>query len=161
MKKSLPIAAVFCAVFLLPAARGRAQDLYVGSNAANVTSNFTSGTNLFNNTYVGYTTNATNNLLNVSGAGTVLTNTNSLIVGVDGRGNRLIVSNGGRVAIGEGSVGFTTNYNGIVTVTNFNYSLVSDPGDSAPGDSAPSVPAPGAAALVGMAGLITARRRKA
>ena len=67
----------------------------------------------------------------------------------------------GRVAIGEGSVGFTTNYNGIVTVTNFNYSLVSDPGDSAPGDSAPSVPAPGAAALVGMAGLITARRRKA
>jgi T5SS/PEP-CTERM-associated repeat protein len=101
MKRSIPLTAVFCAALLLSVARGRAQDLYVGSNAANVTSNFTSGTNLFNNTYVGYTTNATNNLLNVSGAGTVLTNTNALIVGFDGRGNSLIVSNGGKIGGGR------------------------------------------------------------
>jgi hypothetical protein len=68
MRLSPPSAAIFCGLLLL-SATSRAQDLYVGSNAANVTTNFTSGTNTFYNTYVGYTTNATNNLLNVSGAG--------------------------------------------------------------------------------------------
>ena len=78
-------------------ATSRAQDLYVGSNAANVTTNFTSGTNNFYDTYVGYTTDATNNLLSVSGAGTVLTNTNDLHVGYLGSSNRLVVSNGAQV----------------------------------------------------------------
>ena len=32
----------------------RAQDLYVGSNTPNTTINFTSGTNSYSNTYVGY-----------------------------------------------------------------------------------------------------------
>jgi hypothetical protein len=50
MKRSLPLAAVLCAALLLSVARGRAQNLYVGSNAANVTTNFTSGTNAFNST---------------------------------------------------------------------------------------------------------------
>ena len=118
MKRSISLAAVLCAVLFLPMARGRAQELYVGFNAANVTTNFTSGTNRFNNTYVGYTTNATNNLLNVSGAGTVLTNTNALIVGFDGRGNSLVISNGGKVANVEGSIGYTgfsSNNSALVT----------------------------------------------
>jgi hypothetical protein len=34
MRPCLPFAAVFCAVLILPIARGRAQDLYVGSDAA-------------------------------------------------------------------------------------------------------------------------------
>ena len=50
MKRSLPLAAVLGAALLLSVARGRAQNLYVGSNAANVTTNFTSGTNAFNST---------------------------------------------------------------------------------------------------------------
>jgi T5SS/PEP-CTERM-associated repeat protein len=125
MKKSLPIAAVFyIAVLLSPTSR--AQDLYVGSNAANVTTNFTSGTNIFYNTYVGYTTNATNNLLNVSGAGTVLTNTNDLLVGYLGSGNRLVVSNGGQVYCFYGSLGWTrhaSNNSALVTGTNSKWTL--------------------------------------
>jgi autotransporter-associated beta strand protein/T5SS/PEP-CTERM-associated repeat protein len=102
MKRSLPLAAVLCAALILPIARGRAQDLYVGSNAANVTTNFTSGTNLFQHTFIGFkffgTVAATNNVLNVSGAGTLLTNSSELYVGFDGRGNSLVISNGGKVA---------------------------------------------------------------
>ena len=108
MKRSIPLTAVLCAVLLLPAARGRAQDLYVGSNAANVTRNFTSGLYIYNNAYVGYETNATNNLLNVSGAGTVLNNPNSAsdcIIGWAGSGNSMVISNGGKVDFGEGRVG--------------------------------------------------------
>lgn len=117
---------MLCAVVLLSVARGRAQVLYVGSNAANVTTNFTSGTNLFNNTYVGYTTNATNNLLNVSGAGTVLTNTNALIVGREGSGNRMVITNGGQVASRVGYLGQfdgASNSSVLVTGTNSRWSV--------------------------------------
>jgi fibronectin-binding autotransporter adhesin len=127
VKKSLPLTAVLCAVVLLPVARGRAQDLYVGSNAANVTTNFTSGTNLFANVYVGYSSNvstfsATNNLLNVSGSGTLLTNTNDFFVGVNGSGSRLVISNGGQVATGGfvylGYSSLASNSSALVTGTN-------------------------------------------
>ena len=133
MKRSIPLTAVLCAALLLSVARGRAQDLYVGSNAANVTTNFTSGTNRFNNTYVGYTTNATNNLLNVSGAGTVLTNTNDLIVGNVGSGNRLVISNGGQVFNRSAYLGYgvytampwlyATNNSALVTGTNSRWTV--------------------------------------
>ena len=127
MKRSIPLTAVLCAVVLLPVARGRAQDLYVGSNAANVTTNFTSGTNLFANVYVGYSSNvstfsATNNLLNVSGSGTLLTNTNDFFVGVNGSDSRLVISNGGQVATARyayiGYSSLASNSSALVTGTN-------------------------------------------
>jgi len=130
MKRSLPLAAVLCAALLLSVARGRAQNLYVGSNAANVTTNFTSGTNAFASIYVGYTNNwafsATNNLLTVSGAGTVLTNSSYLYVGFNGSDNRLIISNGGQVISGTGSLGSSstsTNNSVLVTGTNSRWTL--------------------------------------
>ena len=49
MKYIPAVAATFCGLLLL-SATSRAQNLYVGSNAANVTTNFTSGTNAFNST---------------------------------------------------------------------------------------------------------------
>ena len=118
MRPCLRFAAVFCAVLILPVARGRAQDLYVGSNAANVTTNFTSGTNAFYNTYVGYTTNATNNLLNIFGDGTLLRSTNGFFVGFSGSGNQLVVSNGGTVRYFTGGIGYnSTANNNTATVT--------------------------------------------
>ena len=60
------------------------QDLVVGSNSANVTTNITSGTNAFDNTFIGITVNATNNRLNVLNPGTVLTNSADVFVGYYG-----------------------------------------------------------------------------
>ena len=98
-----------------------AQNLYVGSNTSGNITNFTSGTNSYSNTYVGYTSDATNNLLTVSGAGTVLTNTNYLFVGYAGSGNRLIISNGGQVNSGMGRLGrWSTSSNNSVLVTGTN-----------------------------------------
>jgi T5SS/PEP-CTERM-associated repeat protein/autotransporter-associated beta strand protein len=84
-------------------------DLYVGSNSTVAATNFTSGTNSYGNTYVGYTAAASNNLLTVSRAGTVLTNSQMLYVGDNGSGNSLIISNGGQVQVAAG-----TNHNGVV-----------------------------------------------
>ena len=67
------------------------QDLVVGSNSANVTTNITSGTNAFDNTYIGFTLNATNNRLNVLNPGTVLTNSADVFVGVVGSSNSLLL----------------------------------------------------------------------
>jgi len=132
MKYIPAVAATFCGL-LLSSATSRAQDLYVGSNAANMTTNFTSGTNTFYDTYVGYTTNATNNLLNVSGVGTVLTNTDYLFVGYAGSGNRLVISNGGQVfnriaSIGAGDLALrpfpqASNNSALVTGTNSRWTV--------------------------------------
>ena len=133
MKRSIPLTAVLCAVLLLPAARGRAQDLYVGSNAANVTTNFTSGTNLFADVYVGYSSNvytfsATNNLLNVSGSGTLLTNTNIFYLGYNSSDSRLVISNGGQVATARfariGYLSFASNNSALVTGTNSRWTVL-------------------------------------
>lgn len=88
-----------------------AQDLYVGSNTPNNTTNFTSGTNSYANTYVGYTTNASNNLLTVVNSGTLLANSINLYLGYDGSSNSLIISNGGGVVV----YGNPENTNGIST----------------------------------------------
>jgi T5SS/PEP-CTERM-associated repeat protein len=131
MKYIPAAAATFCGLLLL-SATSRAQDLYVGSNAANVTTNFTTGTNLFGKTYIGYTTNATNNVLNVSGAGTVLSNSSGVVdvyVGFNGSGNRLVVSNGGQVYCFYGSLGWTrhaSNNSALVTGTNSKWTLGGD-----------------------------------
>ena len=80
-------------------------DLYVGSNSTVTPTNFTSGTNIYGNTYVGYATNADKNLLTISGQGTILTNSTYLEVGVSGSGNRMVVTNGGVVTDATGNIG--------------------------------------------------------
>ena len=96
-------------------------DLYVGSNSTVSATNFTSGTNIYLNAYVGYTSKASNNLLKVGGAGTVLNNYGNLTVGVAGSGNSMVISNGGVVHDVNGTIGGSNNAIGnsvLVTGTN-------------------------------------------
>ena len=51
---------------LMGRVQAQSTDLYVGSNSSGQTTNFTSGTNAYSNTYVGYATNASNNLLTIT-----------------------------------------------------------------------------------------------
>jgi len=93
---ALPIfLAGVCNLAFFFASTCRAADLYVGSNASGVTTNFTSGTNSYDNTYVGFTATDSNNTLNVLNVGTLLANTSGIYVGYDGSGNSLVISNGG------------------------------------------------------------------
>ena len=120
MKKSLPLLAALCvAAFFSPVSH--AQDLYVGSNSSGVTTNFTSGTNPFANTYIGFDPGANSNTLNVLNTNTVLSNSAAVFVGVSGSSNRLVVSNGGKVLDSFGYIGWET------TASN-NSVLVSGPG---------------------------------
>ena len=94
-----------------------AQNLYVGSNSSGQTTNFTSGTNSYGYTYVGFSNSASNNLLTVGGSSTVLTNSSDLFVGYAGSGNSMVISNGGKVSDSNGSIGFTNgSTNNSVTV---------------------------------------------
>ena len=100
-------------VFALPAS---GQNLYVGSNSANQTTNFTSGYNSYNNTYIGYNPNDSNNTLNVLGSNTVLMNTiYYLWVGYSGSYNRLIISNGGSAYSFYGVIGGGYSNSALVT----------------------------------------------
>jgi T5SS/PEP-CTERM-associated repeat protein len=98
------------------------ENLYVGSNSSSVTTNFTSGTNAYDNTYVGYSAAASNNTLNVSNAATVLTNYTDLYVGYEGSSNTMQVADGGTVAVATNSyIGFSaTASNNSVLVTGTN-----------------------------------------
>ena len=66
------------------------------------------------------TTNSSNNSVTVTGTNSAWTNTGSLSVGESGSGNRLVISNGGRVAnLGQGTIGDlgTNSSNNSVLVT--------------------------------------------
>ena len=97
MKNIPALAAALCvAVLFTPVAH--AQNLYVGSNSSGVTTDFTSGTNAYASTFVGYDPGADSNTLNVLNTNTVLTNSGNLTVGGSGSGNSLVISNEGQVA---------------------------------------------------------------
>jgi T5SS/PEP-CTERM-associated repeat protein len=74
-------------------------DLYIGSNSTVAPVSFTSGTNFYNNVYVGYDASASNNQLLIANAGTIITNAAAFYVGYSGSGNSLTISNGGRVIV--------------------------------------------------------------
>jgi T5SS/PEP-CTERM-associated repeat protein len=95
-------------------------DLYVGSNSTVPSTNFTSATHTYANTYVGYDAAASNNLLTIGNTNTVLTNSADLWVGYDGSSNSMVISNGGVVANSNGYIGYTngsTNNSVLVTGT--------------------------------------------
>ena len=80
-------------------------DLYVGSNSTVPSTNFNdSAIHLYRNTFVGYGNTASNNLLTIGNAGTVLTNTASLFIGNNGANNAMIVSNGASVQTTSNSI---------------------------------------------------------
>ena len=97
-----------------------ADDLYVGSNSSGDSTNFSSGTNSYDNTYVGYGPSASNNQITIDGDGTLLTNSADLYVGYEGSSNSMIVSNGA-VANDWGYIGYTNgSSNNSVVVTGSN-----------------------------------------
>ena len=112
----------FLYVALMSISAARAQtDLYVGSNTPFNTLDFTNGTNAYGSTYVGFTADASNNTLHVVNPGTLLDNSQDLVVGYDGSANRTVISNGGRVAAQAGYIGVglgSSNNSVLVTGTN-------------------------------------------
>ena len=108
---------------LFTAGKLAAQDLYVGSNTPNQSTNFSSGTNAYGNTWVGYSNISTNNSLTVdgNGSGTQLTNSVNLYVGNNGSANSLTITNAGAVYDAIGYVGnnaSASNNSALVTGTN-------------------------------------------
>ena len=117
MKHIPALMVVLCATSLLTPIC-RSQDLIVGSSSSAETTNITSGTNNFNNTYVGYSADASNNTLNIVNAGTLLSNTEAIYLGYEGSENHLVISNGGTVANTSSYVGFfgtSSNNSALVT----------------------------------------------
>jgi T5SS/PEP-CTERM-associated repeat protein len=99
-----------------------AQDLYVGSNSSGQITNLTLGTFSYENTYVGYNSGASNNLLAVGSTNTLLTNSSDLYVGYSGGSNGLVVSNGATVAVTGLNHGTVIGYN---SNSSYNSALVS------------------------------------
>ncbi len=118
MKKNQILPVLLCLATAIPLL-AQSSDLYIGSNTSGQTTNFSSGTNLYSNTYVGYDTNASNNSLIVSNAGTLLTNTENLLVGVFGNNNSMAVTDGGMAVASNAIVGILSSSNSVlVTGTN-------------------------------------------
>jgi len=72
------------------------------------------------NGWLGYTAAASNNIAIVSGSGSVWSNTdggNSITVGIEGGGNSLIITNGGRVVSVGGAIGSDLGGNNAVLIT--------------------------------------------
>lgn len=101
------------AIFITTIVGAQATALYVGSNSSTQHTNFTSGTHIYNNTYIGYyggVNTANGNLLTVANSGTLLTNTNQIYVGWDSATNQLNITNGGIVQSGSnGVIGYATS----------------------------------------------------
>ena len=89
---------LFLPLILLGTARpARATDLYVGSNSTVLPVSYTSGSNGFGNIFVGYGATASNNVLSILKGGTILSNSNNLVVGAGGSGNNMTIFVGGVV----------------------------------------------------------------
>ena len=91
-----------------------AQDLYVGSNTPNNTTNFFLGTNSYENTYVGNDDGSTNNLLTIGNTGTLLTNLGELYVGKYGSSNSMVISSGASVVNSDGYIGANSSNNSVL-----------------------------------------------
>jgi autotransporter-associated beta strand protein/T5SS/PEP-CTERM-associated repeat protein len=88
---------------------GLAQDLYVGSNSSSFFANFPSGVSSFANTYIGVNAGDSNNMLMVINPGTVLANSGSMNVGVQGSLNYLFVYGGARAVADMVQAGGASN----------------------------------------------------
>jgi T5SS/PEP-CTERM-associated repeat protein len=103
---------------------GNVGALYVGRTGSNNTLVINTGALVTNGSgWIGLNTNAFNNAVLVTGAGSVWSNYYHLGVGVSGSGNSLVVSNGAQVinVYGEGNIGYyagASNNTVVVTGTN-------------------------------------------
>ncbi|MCF7729722.1 MAG: autotransporter domain-containing protein, partial [Chthoniobacterales bacterium] len=93
-------------------------NLYVGSNSSGQATNFTNGIYSYDNTYVGYAGGASNNSLSIINAGTQLTNSSNITIGVEGASNLMTISSGGKVVNSNGVIGSSnSSSNNSVLVT--------------------------------------------
>ena len=97
-------------------------DYYVGSNTfADVLLIQNSGVLSNNLGYLGYLLNSINNSVQVTGLGSVWSNQSNLYIGERGRGNSLVISNGGQVTSGPGGLDlvgdFASSSNNHIIVT--------------------------------------------
>jgi T5SS/PEP-CTERM-associated repeat protein len=128
MKKTVLLSTATFSLFLLTALSSKAQDLYVGSNTPNNSLSLTNGgQTTYQNTYIGYTSDSSNNSLTVANPDTQLSNSNSCFIGYLGSGNNLTISNGGSVSDSYGLFGSGTDIissNNSVLVTGNNSTWV-------------------------------------
>ena len=96
-------------IFLFGGHEARSQNLYVGSNFFNQTTNLTSGTNAYSNTYIGYSINSAYNTLNVFNGNTLLTNSGDTFIGYAGPNNSMVIYNGATVSDSNAWIGYTGN----------------------------------------------------
>ena len=109
----VPALLLCAAVIFFLASPLQAQDLDVGSNSSSVTTDFTSGTNIYRNAYIGFTDTADNNALNVFNPGTALLIRTNLFIGSSGSSNTVTISNGAYMESRGGAlIGGTTNATG-------------------------------------------------
>ena len=106
-----------------------AQDLYVGSNNSGQSTNFSSDTNSYINTYVGYSSNSSNNSLTIGNTNTLLTNSGDVYLGDAGPSNSMVISNGGTVSDSNGWIGYTNSSTGNSAIVRDSGSLWSNAGD--------------------------------
>ena len=76
--------------------------------------------------YIGENSSSTNNAVIVTGPGSLWSHLNSLYIGWNGRGNELLVTNGGSVVGGSGAVGANGGGNNRATVTGHDSLWVND-----------------------------------
>jgi autotransporter-associated beta strand protein/T5SS/PEP-CTERM-associated repeat protein len=101
----------------------------VGSNASGVSSSVLSGTNGFSNSYIGYRSGDSNNVLTIGNTNTVLLTTNNLSVGYNGSSNSLVISNGAIAADATGYLGYSSTASSNVAVVSGSNSLWSNSGN--------------------------------
>lgn len=97
--KKRPLFFLSAALFILFAAtalRAQSSDLIVGSNSTVPATNFSSGTSVYSNSYVGLEIAASNSVL-VTGSDSLWRSGDELNVGENGSSNSLTVASGGKV----------------------------------------------------------------
>jgi len=103
-------------------------DLYLGGGGSGNNLTISEGAQVANsNGWIGYNNTASNNSVLVSDVGTLWTNAGDLVIGYDGSGNSLTISNGATVAVQGNTTGVVIGLNGdasnntvLVTGTNNN-----------------------------------------
>ena len=116
---ALPFLSLSVLLPILMTGTAAAANLYITNGTS---SNFTSGTNSYDVTYVGDSNGVTNgNNLTVANTNTLLQSLTGLYVGYSGTSNSMVISNAGNVQGGAAVIGYETNaLNNSVLVTGTN-----------------------------------------
>ncbi|MCF7728869.1 MAG: autotransporter domain-containing protein [Chthoniobacterales bacterium] len=91
---------------------------YIGSNTSGNIVDFTNGITNYDNTYIGYSNIASENVLSVGNTNTLYSNNNDIYIGYAGSKNTMVVYSGARVANSNGWIGYSnSSSNNLVWIT--------------------------------------------